>query len=113
MGYAANVNIGVESLPGVMWTHDKVVEAEIRGIKQLVQDYHAFSQVKTTVGGREVTILDWEGTYPQLGRLHSLQMVVLVGKVVWVVTCTPVSPETFSDYEDDFHAVVRSLRILK
>lgn len=112
MGYEPSVNIGVESLPGVIWTHDEVVEAEIRGIKDFVQDYHEFSQVKATIGGREATIVSWEGTYPQLGRVHNLQMFTLVGKTAWIVTCTPPAGE-FSEWEDDFHAIVRSLRILK
>jgi hypothetical protein len=111
-GYAPNVNIGVESLPGVVWTHDKVVEAAITGIKQMVQDYHEFSRVKTAVDGREATIIDCEGTYPQLGKFHALQMVILVGKTAWLVTCIPPSGE-FSKWEEDFDAVVRSLRILK
>ena len=112
MGYEPSVNITVESLPGVILTHEMMVEAEIQGIKDFVQDYHEFSRVKTTIGGREATIVDWEGTYPQLGRFHNLQMFILVGKVAWVVTCTPPAGE-FSKWEDDFHAIVRSLRILK
>ena len=111
-GYAPNVNIVVESIPGVIWTHDKVVEAEITGIKQIIQDYHEFSRVKTTVDGRETTIVDWEGTYPQLGKGRVLQMIVLVGKTAWIVTCTPPSGES-SKWAKDFGAVVRSLRILK
>jgi len=112
VGYDPNVNIVVESLPGVIWTHDKVVEAGIRGIKDVVQDYHEFSRIKTTIGGREATIVDWEGTFPELGTFHELQMFMLVGKVVWTVTCG-TGPEKFSDFEDDFHAIVRSLRIFK
>ncbi|MCJ7744039.1 MAG: hypothetical protein MUO99_05715 [Dehalococcoidales bacterium] len=60
-GYVPNVSIAVESLPGVIWTHDRAVEAEIRGIKQIVQDYHEFSRLKTTVDGREATIIDGGG----------------------------------------------------
>jgi len=111
-GYAPNVNIGVESMPGIVWTHDKVVEAEITGIKQIIPDYHEFSRVKTTVGGREATIVDCEGTYPQLGKFHDLLMIILVGKTAWCVTCTSSSGE-FSKWANDFNAVVRSLRILK
>jgi len=109
-GYEPNVNVVVESLPGISWTHDQVVEAEIQGIKDVIKDYHEFSRVKTTIGGREATILDWDGTVP-LG-LRSLQAIILVGKVAWVVTCVPPAGE-FSKWESDFHAIVRSLRILK
>jgi hypothetical protein len=109
-GYAPNVKVLVKSLPGIILTHDQVVEAEIQGIKDAVGDSQKFSRVKTTIGGREATIVDWEGTVP-LG-LHSLQAIILVGKVVWVVTCLPPAGE-FSKWESDFHAIVRSLRILK
>ena len=112
IGYDPNVNIGVESLPGVIWTHDKAVEAEIDGIKSIIQDYREVSHTKTTVGGRQATILEWEGTFPQIGRQHLLQLMVLVGKTVWIVSCG-TSPENFGDYKDDFYAIVRSLRILK
>ncbi len=112
MGYSPNVNIVCESLPGVVWTLDKMVEASIREIKDFIEDYHEFSRVKTTIGGRQAVIVEWEGTFPQLGKFHDLQMFTLVGKTVWVVTCTPPTGK-FSDYEDDFQAIVRSLRILK
>ncbi len=109
-GYEPNVNVVVESLPGISWTHDQVVEAKIQGIKNVIEAYYEFSRVKTTIGGREATILDWDGTVP-LG-LRSLQAIILVGKVAWVVTCVPPAGE-FSKWESDFHAIVRSLRILK
>jgi len=111
-GYPPVMNIIVESLPGVIWKHDTVVEETIRTTKLLVQDYHEFSRVKTTVGGREATIIECEGTFPELGGFHILTMITLVGKTCWNVTCTP-PPGEFSDFEDDFHAIVRSLRILK
>jgi len=112
MGYTPNVNIVCESFPGLIVTHEIMVEAEIQGLKDFVQGYHEFSRVKTTVGGREATIVDWEGTIPGLPKQHSLQLFTLVGKVAWIVTCTPPAGE-FSEHEDDFHAIVRSLRILK
>lgn len=111
-GYAPNVNIVVESMPGVLWIHDKVVEAEITGIKKMFQDYLEFSRVKTTVDGREATIVEWEATIPQVGKNHALQMFILVGKTAWVVSCSPPLGE-FSRWKEDFQAIVRSLRILK
>lgn len=111
-GYLPAVNIVVESLPGIVLTHENMVEAEIEGLKQFAQDYHEFSRIKTTVGGREATIVEYEGTFPQVGKYHNLLMLILVGKTAWIVTCTPPSGE-FSKWEDDFHAIVRSLRILE
>jgi len=111
-GYQPNVNIGVESLPGIIWTHDNLVEAEIRGLQMIIPDIREFSRVKTTVDGRTVTIMEYEGTYPKLGKFHWLVMFTLVGKTAWIVTCT-ASPGEFNEWEEDFNAIVRSLRILK
>ncbi len=111
-GYTPSVNIVVEPMPTGTSTHDQVVEAEIRGIRKIIQDYREFSRVKTTVGGREATIVEWEGTFPGQDKMHYLQMITLVGKTVWVVSCTTSSGD-FAKWENDLHAVVRSLRILK
>jgi len=112
MGYDPNVTIGVESLLGVGWTLDKVVESGTRGIKDIAQEYHEYSRIKTTIGGREAVIIDSEVYFPGLPKQHSLQMTTLVGKVAWYLTCS-ATLEKFSDFEDDFHAIVRSLRIFK
>ena len=112
IGFSPNVNIGVESLPGVGWTLDEVVEASFQTVKDLLEDYREFSRVKTTIGGREAVIVEWAATAPSVGRLHVLMMTTLVGKTIWVVTCTPESGK-FDQSEDDFYAIVRSLRILK
>ena len=112
IGYMPNINIGVEPLPWGISTLDGVVEASVKGIKTIVDDYHEFTRLKTTVGGREATILNCEVTYPQVGSFHSMQMYMIIGKNIWVVSCT-TTPEAFSEWEDDLHSVVRSLRILR
>ena len=111
-GYMPNVNIVLGPLPLVVSTNDEFVEAQIRGIKSLVEDYHEFSRIKTTVDGREATILECEGSYPELRKGHFLQMFIVQGKNGWVVTCTPPSGE-FNKWEEDFNSIVRSLPILK
>ncbi|NVM23136.1 MAG: fibronectin type III domain-containing protein [Desulfobacterales bacterium] len=111
-GYSPNVNILCESFPIGGLTHDQMVELEIRGIKDFCYDYDEYARVKTSVGGRVATIVEHETTCPAWGTQHQLQMCILLGKIVWIVTCTPPSGE-FSQYQDDFHEIVRSLRILK
>lgn len=111
-GWIPSVNIVVESLPGLTWTHDEAVEAEVRGIKQIYPDYRQLSRTDTTIDGRKATIIDCEATIPGFGKAQQLQMFTLVGKIVWAVTCTP-EPGRFSESEEDFYAIVRSLRILK
>lgn len=111
-GYSPNVNIVVEPLPQGVGTTDEYVEASISAIKMVIDDYHEFSRISTTVDGRKVTILDWEGTIPQIGQYHIVAMVFTVGKTGWTVTCTPPMGE-FSKWEDDCNNIVRSFRILK
>ncbi len=111
-GYSPNVNIIVEQLPEGINTHDELIEASIRGVKMIIDDYHEFSRIKTTVSGRTATILDWEGTFPQVGKSRIVQMALMVGKTGWTITCTPPEGE-ISKWEEDCNAIVRSLRILK
>ncbi len=59
-----------------------------------------------------MVIVEWEGDLPGVGKFRFLELLMLVGKVGWVVTCG-TKPEKFNNFEDDFHAIVRSLRILK
>jgi len=110
IGFNPNVNIVVEPPPGM--THDEVVTAEIEGLKAVVSDYHEFSRVKTTIDNRTATIIEWQGNYPESGTCRFVSMLFLANKTVWVVTCTTL-PDEYSKWEDDFHAIVRSLRILK
>lgn len=112
LGYEPSLNIGIEPMPALVITHNQMVEAEITGIKQTLSDYHEFSRTKTTVGGREATIIEWEATYPQIGKNHILQMLMLVGRNAWVVSCIPPQGE-YDRWDQDFQAIVRSLRILK
>ena len=111
-GFMPNVNIVVEPLPEGTWTHDEVVTAEIEGLKAVVSDYQEFSRVKTTIDNRTATIIEWQGNVAGLGTFRDVQMIFLVGKTAWIVTCTSL-PDEYSEWEDDFDAIVRSLRILK
>ena len=111
-GYLPSVNIIVEPLPENIGTLEEVIEAEVRSAKDMIEGYREFSHIKTRAGGKDVVIIDNEGTLPGLVKTRNLQMLALTGKVVWVVTCK-ASPEEFADYEKDFNAIVRSLRILK
>jgi len=110
-GYEPSVNIAIEPVPEGVSTTDQLVEAEVQGVKKSTQDYREFSRVKTTVNGRETAIVDFEGTPTGAStKLHFLQMSMLVNKTAWVVTCVAL-PDDFSSWENDFNAIVRSLRI--
>lgn len=114
---SASVNIVVQALSDMTmrgwWTLNEIVEAKLRRTKEIKQGYHEFSRVSTIINGREAVIIDWESYTSDLsGKVRCIQMFTIVDKLVWKVTCYADS-EKFSDFEDDLHAIVRSLRILK
>ena len=109
-GYDPNVNITTQPSQG--YTLEEGVEISVRQAKKIVEGYREFSRVKTRVDGKDVVILDCEGAFPGYDKNRYLQMVVLSGKVAWVVTCTASSDE-FANYKEDFNAIVRSLLILQ
>jgi len=111
-GFMPNLNIVVEPLPGIMWTLDEVVAASIEGIKAVVSDYHEFSRVKTTIDNRTATIIEFQGNVAGFGTYRCVQMYLLVSETIWGVCCTAL-PDEYSEWEDDFDDIVRSLRILK
>ena len=112
--YAASINIVVGQCPVTICTHDLMVKAEIEGMKAADPGYRELSRVKTTVDGRTATILVSQGTvaYTSISHydVHYVQVFLLAGRTEWVVTCATLSDE-YSKWEDDFDAIVRSLRI--
>jgi len=116
-GSSPNVNIVVQALSDMTmrgwWTLDEIVEAKLQRTKEIKEGYHEFSRVSTIIGGREAVIIDWESSSSELGKkARSIQMFLIADNLVWKVTCY-VDSQQFSDFEDDLHAIVRSLRILK
>ena len=107
------VAIYVDKSPVVNQTLDSIVEEMFSSYKDRPSmDYIEFSRVKTTVGGREVVIIDFQ-MVPVSAETPSryLVMFTLAGKTSWEIWCL-TSPEIFSNYEEDLYAIVNSLRIL-
>ena len=108
----SNVNIVVEPLPVTISTHHEMVAVAIESLKMVVSDYHEFSRVETKIDNRTATIIECQATLPGLGTFHYVYMCCIVNKTIWAVTCV-TSPDEYSKWENDFDAIVRSLRILK
>jgi hypothetical protein len=110
-GYGPSVNVGIEPVPAGISTLDQLVEAETRVAKIGMRDYREISRVKTEVDGNEAIIIENDGTFPGFGiKKHYLGMITMIDGTVWTVTCTGL-PENYSEWEDDFNIIVRSLRI--
>ena len=106
------VSVVVEPNPGGLSTLKGVLEAEVKGLKSVITGFQELSQVYTTVGGQEAVIFEWEGSLPNRGEDHNLQMFLLKGKTTWTITCVATA-ENYGDSADSFHNILRSFRILK
>ena len=112
LGWEPNVSIVVGPCSSIICTHDAAVNAEIEGMKATDPDYEEVSRVKATVDGRTATILVSLGSLPGGPTYQYMQMFLTVSRTVWIVTCSQLSDE-YSEWEDDFDVIVRSLRILQ
>ena len=112
LGYHPNINIAIEPRPPLVRTTKAIAAAEIIGIKAMTEDFNEVNRETVLIDGREAVILEYEATIPEAGQAHNLVMFTLAGETVWAVTCTLLSDiADYNDYEEDFQAIVRSLKI--
>ncbi|MCJ7829276.1 MAG: hypothetical protein MUP81_06015 [Dehalococcoidia bacterium] len=107
---AATVRLTVDPVAAGVSTNDQMVDLIIRLDRQVYPDYHEFSRVKTTVNGREATIVDFDWRLAEYPRFRLLEMMMLVDKTTWFITCS-TSSDDFAMWQNDFDTIVRSLRI--
>ena len=112
----ANINIVVQSVSEVIakgWlTLDEIVEGKLQRTAEISEGYHEYSRTETNIGGREAVIIDWESSYPDIGKTaRTLQMFMIADGLVWKITCY-VDSTKYDYFKDDLHAIVSSLRIL-
>jgi hypothetical protein len=131
LGWEPSINVVVESLPFPVSSLDEAVDVEIAGIQNTVdvyddvhysvETYIEISRTNVVIGGREATILHWEGIIEQ-DSVSNFQMFMLLDNVVWIITCTPPSlgrthypsgAGEYEDWEDDFYDIMNSFRYLK
>jgi len=110
-GYVPGVNIVIIPRSIGYWTLDEIVEGEGQWARENLQRYHEYSQIRTTVDGREAVISDWESDEPYIGMYRYLQLFTVKDNFLWLVTCGGES-EDFRGYEDTFYSIAKSLRIL-
>ena len=106
----ASLIVGVE--PVDVSTLDELAESRARDIEVLGLECTELAQVEALAGDRRVLIFDNECDMTDGGKYRGVQMYVLDGKMVWIVTCAS-SPEKFSSVKDTCNQAVRSLRILR
>ncbi len=114
---AAAVTVTVGTTEEGKWKLEDLVEAVFqRAYIDDAEEYHELSRTKATVDEREAIILDFEAKYPV--STAAMRMLIMLlrdrdNELVWTVYCGVMPSKDFSYFEPDFHAIVRSLRILK
>ena len=111
LGYEPSVIAGVEPKNDLLTSIEAVVAAEVASLKMATDDYAEISREFTVIDGRGAGILEFTASFTGIDA-HDLQMYTIAGKTIWVVSCNSlVSGGDYTQYEDDFHAIIRSLRI--
>jgi hypothetical protein len=113
MGYNPNVNVIAECTEHATGSLDRLVAVSEQEFKQSVRDFKELSRWKTTLGGHDAIVVEFEYTLPsQPLRCRYLLMIMRAQRSMWFVTCTVLPPLEFDDVRDDLVAVINSLRVL-
>ena len=97
----------------ISWKLEDFVETKVQEEIKVFKEYHENSRTRIAVGGKDAIIVDSQSQLSGIGVTRSLKMYVRNDKQVWMVICGVLPANNFSDFETDFHAIVRSLRIFK
>jgi len=109
--YYPGVSIATDLRATGYWTLEEVNEANSLYDRENTPGYKELSVNWTKVDGRDAVIIDSEDNEPGYGRWRYTHMFTVQGDFVWLVTCA-CEYQDFNGYEDTFHSIVRSLRIL-
>ena len=110
-GYEPNMIVLVGPRDPDLTSIAAVTSAEVTGILTVADSYREISREYTTIDGRGAAILEFEVNMSDQ-KLHDLQMYTTAGGTVWTVGCaTSRDTGSYSQYEDELHAIIRSLRI--
>jgi len=91
-------------------TLDEIYETDSRMFTETVPEYMENKVTRTTVDGREVTIVDSQDNQPEYGERRYLVLTTPEGVLVWYVVCS-VATEDYDRWEETFTQVVSSLMI--
>ena len=110
-GYSNNVNVTTASKPVGMSTIGQVVDAEMLGFKEAVNNYQEISRTKTTVNGQEAVLVEFKVQFSPAGpTFHNLQLITVSGKTLWMLACSSADTD-FVQWAGDFNNVVLSFKL--
>jgi len=111
LDYRASMNIVIGPLPSNLHDIEELTEAMMQSAKS-VPSFGSFDEIcraYTVIDGREAAIIECESEI-QGTTTHGLMMITTAGNLIWQVTSVTI-PDSFSEHEDDFQAIIHSLRI--
>jgi hypothetical protein len=108
--YMPNFVVAIESVPNETSLDDYVEGTTITN-KGSLDDFFEFSRTKTYVGERPAIIQSYQGLF-QDTTVRLLAVYILDGNICWLITCGS-TPDAYGLYEDDFHSIINSFRMLK
>jgi hypothetical protein len=113
-GYHPNAVVVIEPVPAGVVGVRTLMSTQINGLDAIAEDFKEVSRERLKIGGLDAYILEYKATLPGLPSIHALLMVTIKDDTIWSITCSAITDlDDFTAYKDDFHAIVRSLRIDK
>ena len=110
-GYEPNMIVMVGPRDPDLTSIAEVTSSEVSGMLTVADSYREISREYTTIDGRGAAILEFEFNISDQ-RFHDLWMYTTAGETLWTVSCaTSRDTGSYSQYEDELHAIVRSLKI--
>ena len=105
----ASVYIDVRA---VFWPKPYTIDDEAETRKGTHPDFKELSRTETTVDGREATVWEWQGTFPQAEQAPSyyLEQYLATDKAVWIVKCSADS-DNITQWQNEFETIAGSLKI--
>ncbi len=104
--FAENVNVVVEELPTDL-TASEYMDVAWGKLEPQLADVEVYGRGDLTVGGLPAASIDYRARFPQIpDPLHLLQVAVLDGRTVFVITYT--GTDEFDRYRPDAEAIIAS-----
>ncbi len=113
IGFHPSCNIVVEPLPATINSIQQVMEEQIAMMNAVFDEFKELSLQTLVNDGRESAVLEYKAIMNGV-EIQSLILVTIVGDTIWTNGClVKLAEADFSEYETDFHNMVRSLRVYK
>lgn len=108
-GFAENLNVTVEQLP-VDLTATEYLDVAWARLKPELTDVEELGRRELTAGDLEAASIEYRARFPQAeGPLHLLQVAVVDGRTVFVITYTGMG-DGFERYRPEAESIIASFR---